>query len=106
MRRNALFIAASFVLIGALLPVPSLAQPADFSGTYFCEPQPLPCRLGETYTIAQTGTDLVVTIPDGDTANGEISGDAVLTVGAPLNMLGLVRNGAIEWSNGTKWTRQ
>jgi len=43
----------------------------NLNGNYRCEPQPDPCKSGQTF-----------------------------------NMLGVIRDGAIDWSNGTRWRKQ
>ena len=84
------------------------AQPAapNLSGNYRCEPEPDQCRTGTTVTITQNGKKLELKNEKGEQANGEVTSNISLDVGGPWNMMGVVHDGAIEWSNGTKWRKQ
>ena len=84
------------------------AQPAapNLSGNYRCEPEPDQCRSGATFTITQDGKKLELKNEKGEQANGEVTSNISLDVGGPWNMMGVIYDGAIEWSNGTRWRKQ
>jgi hypothetical protein len=86
------------------------AQPAapKLSGTYRCEPEPSSCQWsGQTFTIDQNGTKLDMKNDKGDIAQGLLSSNITLSVGAPWNMLGVILpDKRIQWSNGTVWHKE
>jgi hypothetical protein len=105
--------AAAFVAMALLSIVSSdraSAQPAapKLSGTYRCEPEPTSCQWsGQTFTVGQTGTKLDMKSDKGDVAQGLLSSNVTLSVGAPWNMLGVIEpDNSIQWSNGTVWRKQ
>jgi hypothetical protein len=75
-----LIIAAMSLAVSAWHVQAQTGMP-NLSGNYRCEPQPTSCRSGQAFSISQFGN-------------------------APWNMLGVLYDGAIEWSNGTKWRKQ
>jgi hypothetical protein len=81
---------------------------ANLSGTYRCMPEPNSCQWsGKSFTVAQTGTRLDMKSDKGDVAQGLLSGNTTLSVGAPWNMLGVILpDNRIQWSNGTVWRKQ
>jgi hypothetical protein len=42
----------------------------------------------------------------GEQGNGRLTSATTVSAGPPWNMLGVLYDGAIEWSNGTKWRKQ
>jgi hypothetical protein len=105
--------ATAFVAMALLSIVSSdraSAQPAapKLSGTYRCEPEPTSCQWsGQTFTVGQTGTKLDMKSDKGDVAQGLLSSNVTLSVGAPWNMLGVIEpDNSIQWSNGTVWRKQ
>jgi hypothetical protein len=78
------------------------------SGTYQCQPEPTSCDWsGKTFTVEQNGTRLDMKSDKGDIAQGLVSSNITLSVGAPWNMLGVILpDGRIQWSNGTVWRKQ
>jgi hypothetical protein len=86
------------------------AQPAapKLSGNYRCVPEPSSCQWsGQTFTIDQTGTRLDMKNDKGDVAQGLLSSNVTLSVGAPWNMLGVILpDNRIQWSNGTIWRKE
>jgi hypothetical protein len=86
------------------------AQPAaaNLSGSYRCEPEPSSCQwTGQSFTIAQSGTRLDMKSDKGDVAQGLLSSNVTVSVGAPWNMLGVILpDNRIQWSNGTLWRKQ
>jgi hypothetical protein len=80
----------------------------NLSGTYRCVPEPSSCQWsGNTFTIVQNGKTLDMKNDKGDVAQGLVSSNITLSVGAPWNMLGVIEpDHAIQWSNGTLWRKQ
>jgi hypothetical protein len=71
-------------------------------------PEPSSCESGgQTFTVCQSGNNLDVKNDKGDVGRAELTSNISLGVGAPWNMLGVILpEGAIQWSNGTKWQKQ
>jgi hypothetical protein len=42
----------------------------------------------------------------GEQGNGRLTSATTVSAGPPWNMLGVLYDGGIEWSNGTKWRKQ
>lgn len=80
----------------------------NLNGTYRCAPEPSSCQWsGDTFTVTQTGTRLDMKNDKGDVAQGLLSSNITLSVGAPWNMLGVILpDHGIQWSNGTVWHKQ
>ena len=106
---------SALTLAGAVLAATALhgyarAQGAalKLDGTYRCVPEPNSCQWsGQTFTIEQTGNRLDMKSDKGDIAQGLVSSNITLSVGAPWNMLGVILpDKRIQWSNGTIWTKQ
>lgn len=114
------FVASSAVLIalGALAPVgraeaqgqaqAPAASAADLSGTYQCKPNPDPCTWsGATASITQNGNKLTIKGVDGAAADASLTSPATIAAAATFNSLGIVRpDHSIDWSDGTKWSKQ
>jgi hypothetical protein len=102
--KNIALTTASIMVVNAaaigVLSTISVAMPI-LSGTYRCEPYPAQCYPDTMYTVVQDGHKLGFTSNKGDVANGELTSDISVSVGAPWNMVGTIHEGAIEWSNGT-----
>jgi hypothetical protein len=100
--------AVALLTIGLPGRAPAQGAAPNLSGTYRCEPEPDSCQWsGQTFTVAQTGTRLDMKNDKGDVAQGLLSSNATLSVGAPWNMLGVILPGnRIQWSNGTIWRKQ
>jgi hypothetical protein len=100
-------LTASTFLVLAASALAASAQPAapNLSGNYRCEPHPAACRNGSTISITQNGTKLEMKNEKGEQANGEVTSNISLSVGGPWSMMGVIHDGAIEWSNGTKWRK-
>jgi hypothetical protein len=119
--RTAVFTAAAIV---ALCPLagrvqaqgqgqpqpPAAAAPAaaDLSGSYKCQPDPDPCLWpGASPSITQSGKSLQIKGDNGAIADATLTSDSTISAGGTLNSVGIVRSDhAIDWSNGTKWTKQ
>jgi len=81
----------------------------NLTGTYRCGPDTKACQwLGSTITITQSGTKLDMKSEKGETALGELMGNVGATAGPPMNMIGAISGDGrtLDWSNGTKWTKQ
>jgi hypothetical protein len=102
------FLTTSTFLVLAASTFTASAQPAapNLSGSYRCEPQPAACRTGTTISVTQNGNKLEFKSDNGEQANGEVTSNISVSVGGPWSMMGVIYDGAIEWSNGTKWRKQ
>jgi hypothetical protein len=98
-------IAASIL---AMSPWQIQAQTAmpNLSGNYRCEPQPMSCRWGQAFSISQSGNTLDLKSDKGEQGSGRLTSATTVSAGPPWSMLGVLYDGAIEWSNGTKWYKQ
>lgn len=100
----------SVISILALAPCALLAQGSapNLSGTWRCVPDPSSCQSGgQTFTITQSGNEIDLKNDKGDIGRAQLSSAISLSVSAPWNMLGVILpDGAIQWSNGTKWQKQ
>jgi hypothetical protein len=103
-------LAASIIAIVALAPCALVAQASapNLSGTWRCVPEPSSCQSGgQTFNVSQSGNDLDVKNDKGDVGRMQLTSNTSLSAGAPWNMLGVILpDGAIQWSNGTKWQKQ
>src|SRR3954452_19931316 len=89
-----------FELARADETVPNLA------GTYRCEPQPAPCRSGQTFTVTQSGNQIEFKSENGVLGDAKFTSPISLTGSAPWNSLAVIApDGHVEWSNGTAWLR-
>lgn len=78
----------------------------NLAGTYRCEPQPAPCRSGETFTLTQSGDEIGFKSERGFVGDAKFTSPISLSGPAPWNSLGVIApDGHIEWSNGTAWRR-
>jgi hypothetical protein len=84
------------------------ASPADLGGTYQCKPNPSPCLWsGATATMTQSGKKLQIKGTNGAMADATMTSDVTIAAGGTFNSLGIIRpDKTIDWSDGTKWTRQ
>lgn len=82
--------------------------PTDLSGTYQCRPDPDPCLWpGASPSISQSGKNLRIKGDSGATADATLTSDSTISAGGTFNSLGIVRSGhSIDWSDGTKWSKQ
>ena len=78
----------------------------NLSGNYRCEPQPMSCRSGLAFSISQSGNVLELKSNTGERGTGRLTSETTISAGPPWNMHGVVYDGVIEWSNGTKWRKQ
>jgi hypothetical protein len=100
--------AIAVLMIGSAGRASAQAAAPNLNGTYRCEPEPTSCQWsGQTFTVGQAGTSLDMKNDKGDVAQGLLSSNASLSVGAPWNMLGVILpDNRIQWSNGTVWRKQ
>ena len=109
MLKTSLLMTGFITLAGMTLLEPAQADSLpNLTGTYRCEPQPAPCRSGQTFTVAQSEATLELKSDTGTSANAKLTSNISLSAGPPWNMLGVIlpENGGIEWSNGTRWRKQ
>jgi hypothetical protein len=99
-------VVASALAAGIVVSAAQAQNPPAFGGNYRCEPQPAPCQNGQTFTVSQSGNNLDIKNDKGDQGTARITSDKTLSVGAPWNMVGVVYDSEIQWSNGTKWRKQ
>jgi hypothetical protein len=102
----ALWIAAILALTTSTAHAQAQAGISNFSGNYRCEPQPQSCRSGQSFSVTQSGNVLQFKSDKGEQGEARLTSDTTLTAGPPWNMFGVVYDGAIEWSNGTRWRKQ
>ena len=90
------------------LPGPArAAETANLTGTYRCEPDPAPCRSGQTLTVTQSGAQIEFKSDSGFVGHANITSNISLSGVPTWNSLGIVTpDRSIEWSNGTKWRKQ
>jgi hypothetical protein len=100
-----LIIAAMSLAVSAWHVQAQTGMP-NLSGNYRCEPQPMSCRSGQAFSISQSGNALQLKSDKGEQGNGRLTSATTVSAGPPWNMLGVLYDGAIEWSNGTKWRKQ
>ena len=84
------------------------AAPPDLGGTYQCKPNPSACLWsGATATMTQSGKKLEIKGANGAISDGTLTSDSTIAAGGTFNSLGIIRpDKSIDWSDGTKWTRQ
>ena len=99
-------IATIMAIGGSVGQAEAQAAAGTLSGSYRCEPQPVSCQSGQTFSVSQTGNSVEIKNDKGDQGNARLTSGTTLSAGAPWNMIGVVHNGEIEWSNGTKWRKQ
>jgi hypothetical protein len=105
--------AAMAALFGLALAGPAGAQgaapaPADLGGSYQCKPNPSPCLWsGASASITQSGKKLQIKGTNGAMADATLTSDVTIAAGGTFNSLGIIRaDKSIDWSDGTKWTKQ
>ena len=105
---SAAVLAASSVLALAGAARAQGASPPDLNGTFQCKPNPSPCLWsGATATMMQSGKTLQLKGSNDAMADGTLTSDSTIAAGGPFNSLGIIRaDKSIDWSDGTKWTKQ
>ncbi len=109
MKIVSLSTAAAALGIAVALCGGALAQGAspNLSGTYKCQPQPVPCQWGATVSITQTGNKVSLNNDAGSFADAKLTSNITLSASPPFNSEGLIMpDHSIQWSNGTHWLKQ
>jgi hypothetical protein len=98
----------TLALVGADRAQGAAPAPADLNGTYQCKPNPSPCLWsGATASITQSGKKLQIKGTNGAMADATLTSDVTIAAGGTFNSLGIIRaDKSIDWSDGTKWTKQ
>src|SRR3954454_24497440 len=107
LKRFVLFACAVSAL--TLLGAAQAAQAPSLAGTYRCGPDAKACEWsGATFTVTQTGNNLDIKNDKGAVGTATLTSNISLSAGPPWNMLGVVSADArtIDWSNGTRWSKQ
>ncbi len=105
-----LAMTASALAQGAMKP--SAAEPpnaqSSVAGTWQCKPNPDPCNWpGASPSITQSGNDLQIKGADGAIADAKMTSASTISAGGTFNSFGIVRpDKSIDWSDGTKWSKQ
>ena len=78
----------------------------NLSGAYRCEPQPDPCRLGQMFTVTQSGDQIDFKSDKDVIGRAKLTSRVTLSGLPPWNSLGVITtDNRIEWSNGTQWRK-
>ncbi len=103
----ALAALCAFALVGSARAQQG-ASPPDLNGTYQCKPNPSPCLWsGATASITQSGKKLQIKGTNGAMADATLTSDVTIAAGGTFNSLGIIRTDkSIDWSDGTKWSKQ
>jgi hypothetical protein len=105
-------LTVALVALGALALVGGAqaqgASPPDLAGTYQCKPNPDPCTWpGASPSISQSGDKLQIKGDNGGIADASMTSNTTISAAATFNSLGIIRpDHSIDWSDGTKWTKQ
>ena len=105
---SAATLAALTVLVLAGAAEAQGAAAPELSGTYQCKPNPSPCLWsGVTASITQSGKRLEIKGTNGAMSDANLTSDSTIAAGGTFNSLGIIRpDKSIDWSDGTKWTKQ
>jgi hypothetical protein len=78
----------------------------NIAGTYRCEPQPAPCRSGQTFTVTQSDDQIEFRSDTGVVGQAKFTSRISLSGSAPWNSLGIITpDNHVQWSNGTQWKK-
>ena len=78
----------------------------NLAGPYRCEPQPAPCRSGQTFTVTQNGDQIEFESDSGFVGQAKFTSRVSLSGTPPWNSLGVIApDNHVEWSNGTQWRK-
>ena len=73
----------------------------NVAGTYRCEPQPAPCRSGQTFKVTQKGDQIEFKSENGVAGQAKFTSRISLSGTAPWNSLGVITpDNHVQWSNG------
>jgi len=96
-------VAAASLLLGSAYAAESLP---NLAGTYRCEPQPVSCQSGQTFTVTQTGDQIEFKSDAGVTGHAKLTSEISLSAAAPWNSVGVIAGeNRVQWSNGTQWRK-
>jgi hypothetical protein len=89
-------------------PQQLVAMTPDLTGSYKCQPNPNPCLWpGASPSITQSGKIIQIKGDNGGTADATLTSATTVSAGGTFNSLGIIRpDHSIDWSDGTKWTKQ
>ncbi|HEX3487092.1 MAG TPA: hypothetical protein VHT51_18700 [Micropepsaceae bacterium] len=93
----------------ALIGYAQAAQAPNMAGTFRCGPDAKACEWsGATFTVTQNGNNLDIKNDKGAIGTAQLTSNISVSAGPPWNMLGTISADArsIDWSNGTRWTKQ
>jgi hypothetical protein len=96
---------AAIVLFGAA----EAAQAPNLAGTFRCGPDAKACQWsGTTFTVTQNGNALEIKNDKGELGSATVTSNISVSAGPPWNMLGTISGDSrtVDWSNGTRWTKQ
>jgi hypothetical protein len=78
----------------------------NLAGSYKCEPQPAPCRSGQTFTVTQNGDRIEFKSDNGFVGQAKLTSRISLSGTPPWNSLGVITSdNHVQWSNGTEWRK-
>jgi hypothetical protein len=78
----------------------------NLTGSYRCEPQPAPCRSGQTFTVTQNGDQIEFKSDTGFVGQAKLTSRISLSGTPPWNSLGVITaDNNVQWSNGTQWRK-
>jgi hypothetical protein len=106
------FVLQLIVTLGSLSLLGAASAQAqqlpNLAGSYRCEPEPVQCKSGQTFTVTQSGSKLDLKNDEGNIGHGTLTSNISVSAGPPWNMFGTISSDAkmIEWSNGTRWRKQ
>ena len=75
----------------------------NLAGAYRCEPQPVPCQSGQTFTVTQSGDQLEFKSDIGLVGRARLTSPISLSGSPPWNSLAMITpDRYVQWSNGTQ----
>jgi hypothetical protein len=78
----------------------------NLAGSYRCEPQPVPCRSGQIFTLTQNGDQIEFKSDSGFVGQAKLTSRISLSGTPPWNSLGVITaDNHVQWSNGTQWRK-
>jgi hypothetical protein len=107
MQSRVLLTAAVALLAASIISAFGLAraEAPDIAGSYRCEPQPMPCKWGTTFSVAPAGNKLELKSEKGELLHAQFTSPITISAEPPWNSLGVIYGRTIEWSDGTKWQK-
>lgn len=95
--------AAASLVVGT---APADDKLSNLAGSYKCEPQPAPCRSGQTFTVTQNDDQIEFKSDNGFVGQAKFTSRISLSGTPPWNSLGVITpDDHVEWSNGTRWRK-